>query len=83
MFCFQAENDGQYMCLSDFVAPEGYSDHIGQFAVTCLGAEDMCKEYEEQLDDYNIIMVKALADRLAEVSIVKQNLTAHHTMLKN
>ncbi|KAK7103336.1 methionine synthase-like [Littorina saxatilis] len=58
-----------YLCLSDFIAPKhtGVTDYIGLFATTAgLGTDDLCKQYEEQLDDYSIIMVKALADRLAE-----------------
>ncbi|HEY8482871.1 MAG TPA: vitamin B12 dependent-methionine synthase activation domain-containing protein, partial [Spirillospora sp.] len=51
-------------CLADYVAPSG--DHLGGFAVTILGAEDLAARYEEQNDDYKAIMVKALADRLAE-----------------
>ncbi|MEU8799590.1 methionine synthase [Spirillospora sp. NPDC048819] len=51
-------------CLADYVAPSG--DHLGGFAVTILGAEDLAARYEEQQDDYKAIMVKALADRLAE-----------------
>ncbi|MGE4609443.1 MAG: methionine synthase, partial [Myxococcota bacterium] len=55
--------------LADFVAPVGseFRDHIGAFAVTS-GAEagDLAASYEKSLDDYNSIMVKALADRLAE-----------------
>lgn len=57
------------MCLSDFVAPEraGITDYVGMFAVTAgLGADELAKEFETKLDDYNSIMVKALADRLAE-----------------
>ncbi|GGU23472.1 methionine synthase [Lentzea flava] len=50
--------------LSDYVAPEG--DHIGGFAVTILGAEKLAAQYEAKHDDYRAIMVKALADRLAE-----------------
>jgi len=46
------------------VAPEG--DHIGGFAVTILGAEKLAAQYEAKHDDYRAIMVKALADRLAE-----------------
>ncbi len=55
--------------LTDFIAPEetGLSDYIGAFAVTTgIGIEKWVKKYEEDLDDYNAIMVKALADRLAE-----------------
>ncbi|MFG2090414.1 MULTISPECIES: methionine synthase [unclassified Spirillospora] len=51
-------------CLADYIAPSG--DHLGGFAVTILGAEDLAAKYEEQQDDYKAIMVKALADRLAE-----------------
>jgi len=55
--------------LSDFVAPKetGKEDYIGAFVVSCgFGADDLAKKYEADLDDYNSIMVKALADRLAE-----------------
>jgi 5-methyltetrahydrofolate--homocysteine methyltransferase len=57
------------LCLADFVAPvgSGVTDHIGAFAVTSgAEADDLAKAYEKDLDDYNAIMVKALADRLAE-----------------
>ena len=56
-------------CLADFVAPveTGLKDWLGAFAVTSgLGAEELAKRFEVRLDDYNSIMVKALADRLAE-----------------
>jgi len=56
-------------CLSDFVAPEesGRQDYIGMFAVTAgLGIEDLIAEFKANHDDYSDIMVKALADRLAE-----------------
>ena len=56
-------------CLSDFVAPitEKTTDYIGAFAVTTgIGIEALLEKYEKQHDDYNSIMVKALADRLAE-----------------
>jgi len=58
-----------YHSLADFVAPKssGLVDHIGGFAVTAgLGAAALCAEYEAAGDDYSSIMVKALADRLAE-----------------
>ncbi|SFB04624.1 methionine synthase (B12-dependent) [Amycolatopsis marina] len=51
-------------CLADYVAPEG--DHLGGFAVAIHGAEELAAGYEAQNDDYRSIMVKALADRLAE-----------------
>jgi 5-methyltetrahydrofolate--homocysteine methyltransferase len=55
--------------LADFVAPagSGIADYIGAFAVTAgLGADELVKRYQQQMDDYRAIMVKALADRLAE-----------------
>ena len=55
--------------LADFVAPKesGVKDYIGAFAVTTgIGADELAAEYEAKHDDYNAIMVKALADRLAE-----------------
>jgi 5-methyltetrahydrofolate--homocysteine methyltransferase len=50
--------------LADYVAPHG--DHIGGFAVSIHGADELAARYESDLDDYHAIMVKALADRLAE-----------------
>ncbi|WP_232835965.1 methionine synthase [Actinocorallia populi] len=50
--------------LADYVAPSG--DHLGAFAVSVHGAEELAAVYEAQQDDYKAIMVKALADRLAE-----------------
>jgi 5-methyltetrahydrofolate--homocysteine methyltransferase len=55
--------------LADFVAPaeSGVADYVGAFAVTAgLGADDLVKAFEADHDDYNAILVKALADRLAE-----------------
>ncbi|XP_066473295.1 methionine synthase isoform X2 [Tiliqua scincoides] len=68
----QAEKDSAsidpYYCLSDFISPleSGISDYLGLFAVALFGVDELCKEYEKQSDDYSIIMVKALGDRLAE-----------------
>ncbi|TKK86267.1 methionine synthase [Herbidospora galbida] len=53
-----------HRCLADWVAPEG--DHMGGFAVAIQGAETLSARYEADNDDYKSIMVKALADRLAE-----------------
>ena len=50
--------------LADFVAPS--DDHIGAFAVSIHGADELAARYEAEHDDYHAIMVKALADRLAE-----------------
>lgn len=57
------------LCLADFMAPmeSGFSDYIGFFVVTAgLGIEKWVKKYEQENDDYNAIMMKILADRLAE-----------------
>lgn len=57
------------IALSDFILPENKEnkrDYVGAFAVSVFGAEELAKEYEKQNDDYNAIMVKALADRFAE-----------------
>ncbi len=56
-------------CLADFVAPKdsGLADYLGAFAVTTgLGIDARVAEFEKQNDDYNAILLKALADRLAE-----------------
>ncbi len=57
-----------YRCLADFIAPKasGVKDYMGAFAVGCYGAEALAQAYEAELDDYNAIMVKAIADRFAE-----------------
>ena len=65
----QTEKDGPSLCLSDFIAPKesGKKDYIGAFAVTTgLGIDKILSEFEKENDDYNSIMIKALADRLAE-----------------
>ena len=56
-------------CLADFVAPagNGIQDYLGGFAVTAgLGLEDRVRSFEADNDDYSAILLKALADRLAE-----------------
>jgi 5-methyltetrahydrofolate--homocysteine methyltransferase len=65
----QLRNNAPNSCLGDFVAPatSGIADYIGAFAVsTGFGADEFAAEFSAALDDYNSIMVKALADRLAE-----------------
>ncbi len=52
------------LCMADFVAKA--HDHIGGFAVAIFGAEAKAAEFEKQHDDYTAIMIKVLADRLAE-----------------
>ena len=57
------------LSLADYIAPKdtGLNDYVGGFAVNAgIGADELAKSYEEAGDDYNSIMVKALADRLAE-----------------
>jgi 5-methyltetrahydrofolate--homocysteine methyltransferase len=63
------EDGRPQLSLADFVAPAGggAADHVGAFAVTAgLGADELAARYARAHDDYNAIMVKALADRLAE-----------------
>jgi 5-methyltetrahydrofolate--homocysteine methyltransferase len=61
----QTQDSRPNRCLADFVAAA--SDHVGAFAVTAgLGADELAARFESEHDDYRAIMVKALADRLAE-----------------
>ena len=55
-------------CLADFIAPKELqiSDYLGGFAVSIHGADELAEEFRREHDDYNAIMAKALADRLAE-----------------
>ncbi|MEV4703110.1 methionine synthase [Actinoplanes sp. NPDC049316] len=54
-------------CLADYIAPSSAGqDHLGGFAVAIHGADELAARYEAEHDDYRSIMVKALADRLAE-----------------
>jgi 5-methyltetrahydrofolate--homocysteine methyltransferase len=66
----QDPGEGQpLLCLADFVAPvaSGLLDHVGAFAVTAgIGLAELVARLEDGLDDYSAIMVRALADRLAE-----------------
>ena len=57
------------LALADYVAPRdcGRADYIGAFAVTAgIGLDELCRRFDKDHDDYNSIMAKALADRLAE-----------------
>ena len=55
------------LSLADFIAPRPAPDYIGAFALTAgLGADELARHFEQAGDDYNAILVKALADRLAE-----------------
>jgi 5-methyltetrahydrofolate--homocysteine methyltransferase len=65
----QQGGEGPYRCLADFVAPResGLADHVGAFAVTAgIGVDELATKYQNARDDYSSIIVKALADRLAE-----------------
>jgi 5-methyltetrahydrofolate--homocysteine methyltransferase len=67
-------DDKVFRCLADFIAPAGTDptaselpDHLGAFAVTTgIGADELAHKFERDNDDYSAIIVKALADRLAE-----------------
>jgi 5-methyltetrahydrofolate--homocysteine methyltransferase len=66
----KADGQAQY-CLSDFVAPAatGLNDYVGAFAVTAgIGIDEHVACFEKEHDDYSAIILKALADRLAEAS---------------
>ncbi|ASK31719.1 methionine synthase [Chryseobacterium sp. T16E-39] len=65
----QRSKGKEYLALSDFIAPQdsGKTDYVGAFCVTTgFGTDELSNEYEKANDDYNAIMVKALADRFAE-----------------
>ncbi|HEX9636808.1 MAG TPA: vitamin B12 dependent-methionine synthase activation domain-containing protein, partial [Acidobacteriota bacterium] len=58
-----------HLALADYVAPKesGVADYIGAFAVSCgHGVDELVRRFEQDHDDYNAILTKALADRLAE-----------------
>lgn len=73
----QAEHDfKEYRALSDYIAPKesGIPDYIGMFVTTAgFGTKALCDAYEADHDDYKSIMVKALADRLAEAFAEKMH----------
>jgi len=62
----EKESDDPYLSQADFIAPDGYKDHLGMFAVSCFGCDELVKKYEADNDDYNKIMAQALADRFVE-----------------
>jgi len=82
------ENNEPNFCLADFIAPEieEVEDYIGFFAVTAgLGVDEIHKNYIDANDDYNALMVRILADRLAEALteylhlVVRKNYWAYST----
>lgn len=62
----EKESNDPYLSQADFVAPAGYRDHLGMFAVSCFGCDELVKKYESENDDYSKIMSQALADRFVE-----------------
>ncbi|MBX2972776.1 MAG: B12-binding domain-containing protein, partial [Flavobacteriales bacterium] len=75
-----------YIALADFVAPKGTPDFLGGFAVTAgHGVDERVKQFEAKGDDYSAILLKALADRLAEAfaeklhEIVREELWGYET----
>ncbi|MFC0427764.1 methionine synthase [Chryseobacterium scophthalmum] len=65
----QKSKGKDYLALSDFIAPKstGKTDYMGAFCVTTgFGTDELSDQYEKDNDDYNAIMVKAIADRFAE-----------------
>ena len=65
------EDDSPYLALSDFIAPQssGVKDYIGMFACSAgFGVDELVAKYEAEYDDYHSIMIKAIADRLAEAT---------------
>lgn len=65
------KRDGaSYRALSDYIAPKSsnVTDYIGTFCVSVFGADELAKQHQQNHDDYNSIMVKAIADRFAEAA---------------
>ncbi len=66
---WERKGQSEFHALADFVAPldSGRTDYIGAFAVTAgIGCDELARRFDAELDDYQSIMAKALADRLAE-----------------
>jgi len=82
----QQKEKSAFLCLSDFVAPKdiqdelGLKDYLGGFAVTAgLGVTELVEHYNKDHDEYHSLMIKVLADRLAEAFAEK----LHHDLRKN
>merc|ERR1712238_221502 len=52
----EKESDEPYQSQADFIAPAGYKDHLGMFAVSCFGCDKLVDKYEAEQDDYNKII---------------------------
>jgi len=79
----QRDRSKPQYCLADFIAPNssGKVDHIGAFALsTGFGLDEICARFEADNDDYNSIMAKALADRLAEAFAELLHLRARNNL---
>lgn len=66
---WERKGQSEFRCLSDYVAPisSGRPDYLGAFAVTAgIGCDELAARFDRDHDDYNSILVKAIADRLAE-----------------
>lgn len=73
----QTESQTTHYCISDYIAPleSGITDYIGIFATSAgFGVTELCQKYDNEFDDYNSIMVRALADRLSEALAEKLHL---------
>jgi 5-methyltetrahydrofolate--homocysteine methyltransferase len=62
----EKETDDPFFSQADFIAPAGYKDYLGMFAVSCFGCDELVTKYESENDDYSKIMAQALADRFVE-----------------
>merc|ERR1712228_805038 len=62
----EKESEDPYLSQADFIAPRGYKDHLGMFAVSCFGCDALVERYMKENDDYSKIMSQALADRFVE-----------------
>jgi 5-methyltetrahydrofolate--homocysteine methyltransferase len=62
----EKESDEPFLSQADFIAPKGYKDHLGFFAVSCFGCDALVRKYESEHDDFSKIMAQALADRFVE-----------------
>ena len=62
----EKENTDPFLSQADFIAPAGYRDHLGMFAVACFGCDGLVARYESENDDFSKIMAQALADRFVE-----------------
>ena len=62
----EKESEDPYFSQADFIAPAGYKDHLGMFAVACFGCDELAAKFVAENDDYSKIMAQALADRFVE-----------------